>query len=284
MVNYFEILQLFFKAKGVFNAYIWQLYEDFYWDKHQSAATIIIIICHVLLSRTHKLRNYFFMIPVLPVIIGMRSLVLGFILSILSIKLKKAKHPLLTSFVFLMFIFIFTTVFWNDIYETFMSERRATGYVNIFYIISNYPFGVGHGVYHDFVNYYSTFDFSDITGQEIVSDSPESDIVYAFGSFGLLFGLIFYFTLSIVFFKLWKMYPYLKRPDKFFALIYIYFFFAGIGEDWMFGFGYWILFGFALGVVTAKRNNHLLFQAIRVRENINLKPQQNEIAATINRR
>ena len=251
LVKYYNILVDIYAGANVLNGYLVYLYRDFYWDKHCIGGAIVIIFCHILTLQKHKFRNFFFLLPVLPVVLAIRHLLLGFFLTAILINTRKART------LFLLFLILLVTmfVFWDGVIGILKRDVRMMGLANSVTISTEYPFGVGHGVYHTFVK----ANIPKLTNQYLhlyagMPIAPESDFVYVFSSFGLPCGLIFYGIIAVMVLRLWKLYPNLTYPDKFFALVFIYFFFAGIGEDWMFGFPYWLLFGFALGVVAAKRN------------------------------
>lgn len=257
LVNYHNALIDIFIAGNTFNQYIRPLYLDFYWDKHASAGMIAIVICHIFTLPENKYRNCLLIFPALPFAMASRHLLLGFFLTIIFLRIKSVRNYLL---IFTLFL-ILSLLFWDNIYELLLKDTRINSFANTFDIITKYPFGVGNGRYHTYVDEYLTNrDFYWGYEQAGLPSATETDIVYIFGSFGLLFGIIYYSILTVILFKIKKLYLNIAYPDKFFALVFVYFFFAGIGEDWIFSYPYWILFGFALGVVTAKRNRGLLFQ------------------------
>lgn len=269
-----DVLINLFEGQNYFNGYLWQLYLDFYWDKNRAGGTMAIIFCHILTvpEPKYKSRNIFFILTVLPIISAIRHLQLGFALTAIFINIRKMRFIILIILVFLVSIFPFRNVYFQILETSTKKDVRMMGLANTINIVTEYPFGVGNGVYHTFV----LNNMDELT--EHLSDygihmpvGPESDVVYVFSSFGLLCGLIIYAVLVVMLFRLWRLYPSLTYPDKLFALVFIYFFFAGIGEDWIFSFSYWLLFGFALGVITANRNRNLRSQTILRPQNINMK-------------
>lgn len=234
---------------GYFDGYIAVFNDYFYWQKQSINAFSAIIICYVLTSEKHRILNATLLLPISFIIVGMRSLLLGFSLTFLFLTIKNMK--VISSFIMLILVFI--VAFFDKFIELMSFDIRIMSYANMIDILRRYPFGVGNGVYHTFVRQYQNIDFSYLANYDVIPVAPESDVVYVFGSFGLLIGCLFYGILIWVLIKSKEYYPHFGQTDKYFVLIYIYFVFAGIGEDWIFSFAHWILFGFALGALTSDR-------------------------------
>lgn len=253
LMRSYNILTNIVTEGGSFNNYLAGLYSYLYWDKHAIGGTIGILCCHILTSPNHRFRNLVFLMPVLPIILSIRHLLLGFFLTAIVLNIRKERNLFLVFLVLLLSIF----AFWDGFVSILKLDVRIMALINTIAIVNEYPFGVGNGIYYTFVTHNIDKLSNQFSHLYVEPIATESDVVYVFSSFGLLPGLIFYGIIAVILFRLWKLYPKFAYPDKFFALVFIYFFFAGIGEDWMFSFCYWLLFGFALGVVTAKRNRFI---------------------------
>jgi len=257
LVKYYPILVDTFTGIGSFNDYISAFFGGFYWDKNRIGGAMATIFCHTLTLPKHKFRKLIFLLPVLPIIAGIRHLLMGFSLTAALLSIRKIRIIFNLSLVFLITMFLF----WGVFISILKKDVRVMGLANTVNIVLEYPFGVGHGVYHTYVKDNEdnlTGKFSYLGNYGFVPQSPQSDVIYVFGSLGFLCGLIFYTILVVMLLRLWRLYPNLHYPDKFFALVFIYFFFAGIFDSQMFCFSYWIVFGFALGVITAKRNRFII--------------------------
>lgn len=252
LINNYELLIRIFRSEAVFNNYIAAFYYYFYWDKLCLNASIAIILCYILTSNKNKIINLVLLTPSLLFVAGMRSFVVGWLGVFLFVKIRNIKIMmtigivlLFTGYMFLEFIFELTNY-----------DVRINSYMNTLNLIFEYPFGVGNGFYYTFITENYAVDFSYIEGIKgmFLSAAPESDIVYIFSSFGLVLGLMLYAIFVALMFKIHKQYPTMTQLDKCFSLIFMFFIFAGIGEDFIHAYPTWTIFGLALGAVNSKRN------------------------------
>ena len=246
-----------------FNSYVNQLVPLFWMKNHVAYMTVIVILFYFvsgLRKSWQRIGALIWFVPVSLMNIAARGMWVGLFLVMLFILIRKPRILLILLVVGALGLGVLTTQ-QNTITENglkFIQFDRASSYSMAVYFASNYPFGLGNGAYHLYTlanKGQLTEQFRDqFSGfQDWLFTAPETNFVFLLGSLGL-FGVVVAILLLWVLFRLWRLYPVLDPLDRFWCLLYAFFFLSGIAYNNIVSPSFWIIFGFALGIITARRN------------------------------
>jgi len=158
-----------------------------------------------------------------------------------------------------LFIFLFLALgavsyqYFLPFFQDLIYDTRYYSFINGLDIVSKFPFGVGLGGYAIYTEIFSRQLFGDFYDVNAVLDyiplAPESDIVYVFGSLGLILGSIHLLLQIRIVYKFYQIKNALNAFEKCILYYFTFMTFFGISEDSMFSINYWIFFGLSTGII-----------------------------------
>lgn len=192
--------------------------------------------------------------------IGIRSFIVGFILLLVFVFVSKYKFvrvfyvvaPFLLAFVVFSQQITIPLILFFDIRGLMLQATLDVAY--------QYPFGVGVGGYTEYLPEHYQFNAADYRGvsdtyrylsRDFVLNVLESDLMVMMFTFGVFVTAIYYVaSLIILDYFLRKKAFLLDRFEKAMALLFGWYLFAGMTQDYIFKLHWWVMVSFVLFVLT----------------------------------
>lgn len=194
-------------------------------------------------------------------IVGVRTVILSFMVGLLAFYFLKNKFRHLLAVLLASFILLIVYIYWNEIvdviiilYDRFPALNFAVN------AMTENVFGLGNGAYSVYVlenndRLLSQFGSEKMEGHGVFWSAPESDLVYFIASWGVL-SIVFFLALGFLVYKSVKLFKYketLFPVEKFILLFSVFLIFMGISEDNTGGLTWWIFISSVFGIILRRR-------------------------------
>lgn len=223
-------------------------------------STFVFTHWKILNNKVRLLFITFFTIN-LVAIIGVRTVILSSMISILAFYFLKNKLRKLLALLIASLLFLVLYIYWNEIidliillYDRFPALNFAVN------AMTENVFGLGNGAYSTYVLENNDRLLTQF-GSELMErhghfwSAPESDLVYFVASWGVL-SIIFFGFLGFLIFRAAHLYHYnwfLFPVEKFILIFTVFLIFMGISEDNAGALTWWVFVASIFGVILRRQ-------------------------------